>query len=545
VAVNNPNSKLGGVNPIAAVVPAPVRASPADGAFAFDAATVVVAPGSAAEVGADLADRLGLAWATPDHDGPAVRLEIDTGLAARAFKPGLAARAFKSGLAARAFKPGLAARAFKPGSPRAGDEGYALAVRPDGIRVVAASPAGLCQGVATLRQLRGSTDRVPSGEIVDWPRYAYRGVMLDVARHFFAVPDVLRLIDLAALFKLNHLHLHLTDDQGWRIAIDSWPRLATYGGGTEVGDGPGGYYTKADYATIVAHAAGQGITVVPEVDVPGHTNAALASYPVLSADGVAPERYRGIEVGFSSLAVGMPATERFLDDVFGELAALTPGPYLHVGGDEVKTIEPAEYAAVVLQAQQAVARHGKVPIGWHEIAAGPLLPSTVVQYWGAAHQDQGMGAAAAAGNRIIMSPADRAYLDMKYDENSPYGLAWAGFIPTRAAGDWNPDTYLSDVDSSAVLGVEAALWTETLQTYEQAEAMLMPRLAVLAEVGWSGPRDWADLRQRLAVQAPLWTALGVAYHRDAGIDWPAGPASYPVQPGRDLGDSVAHIAMSA
>ncbi len=451
------------MHPFTALVPAPVRATPAEGEYVFRR------------------PQSGLGLPIPS-DGE-VRLEID------------------------------------PARPELGDEGYELTVRSDEIRLVAQGEVGLVHGAATLRQLRGTGDRVPAGQIVDYPRYPYRGLMLDVARHFFGVPDVLRLVELAALFKLNHLHLHLTDDQGWRIAIDAWPRLHEYGGGTEVGDGPGGYYTKADYTRIVSHAARHGITVVPEVDVPGHTNAALASYPELNADGVAPPRYTGIDVGFSSLAVGTSATDRFLDDVFGELAAMTPGPYLHFGGDEVKTLDAQEYAAIVRQAEEAVLRHGKIPIGWHEIAPARPRPTTVLQYWGIGRADHGMAAATARGNRVIMSPADRAYLDMKYDESSPYGLAWAGFIPTRAAGDWDPQTYLSDVDPDAVLGIEAPLWTETVRTLDEAQRLLMPRLAVLAEVGWSsaGARDWDDLRARLAVQASLWTDLGIAFHRDPDV----------------------------
>jgi hexosaminidase len=395
-------------------------------------------------------------------------------------------------------------------------------VRPEGVRLAAATPAGLFRGAQTLRQLASVDGSIPAGRITDRPRFAYRGVMLDVARHFFPVADVKRLIDVAALLKLNHLHLHLTDDQGWRIAIDAWPRLTEYGGGTEVGDGPGGYFTKADYREIVAYAAERFITVVPEVDLPGHTNAALASYPELNADGAAPDRYTGIAVGFSALAVAKEVTYRFLDDVFGELAALTPGPYLHVGGDEAKTVDPEDYATIVARAQQIVARHGKTPIGWHEVAAAPLLPSTVVQYWGVAAEDgDGTRAAAAQGNRVIMSPADRTYLDMKYDDESPWGFDWAGHITTETSYDWDPATYLSGVDESAVLGVESPLWTETVRTIEQVEYLLMPRLAVTAEVGWAqtGRQDWAHLRERLAAQHAVWTALGIAFFEAPDVPW--------------------------
>ncbi len=402
-----------------------------------------------------------------------------------------------------------------------GDEGYELTVTSrqrsaDGCRPGRAVPRRPDTAAAPVA---GRT--IPAGRIVDRPRFAYRGVMLDVARHFFSVADVKRLIDLAALLKLNHLHLHLTDDQGWRVAIDQWPRLTEYGGQTEVGDGRGGYYTKADYLEIVAYAADRFITVVPEVDLPGHTNAALASYRELNEDGVAPDRYTDIEVGFSSLAVSKEITYRFLDEVFGELAALTPGPYLHIGGDEAKTLGPEDYAVIVSRAQEIVASHGKTVIGWHEIAAAKLLASTVVQYWGVAGDDGGLGPAVAAGNRVIMSPADRTYLDMKYDEDTPWGLSWAGHISTEASYDWDPSTYLSGVDEPAVLGVESPLWTETVNTMEQVEYLAMPRLAVTAELGWSPAdrHDWVDLRERLGAQHAFWTALGIRFYRAPEVPW--------------------------
>ncbi|GAB3943101.1 hypothetical protein GCM10027614_31250 [Micromonospora vulcania] len=166
---------------------------------------------------------------------------------------------------------------------------------------------------------------LPGGSIVDQPRFPYRGAMLDVARHFFAVEDVLRVVDHLARYKLNHLHLHLTDDQGWRIAIDSWPRLATVGGATEVGGGPGGHYTKADYRRIVSYAAARHVTVVPEIDLPGHTNTALVAYPELAPDKIAPPPYTGTEVGFSYVDPADERTYDFIADVLGELADLTPG----------------------------------------------------------------------------------------------------------------------------------------------------------------------------------------------------------------------------
>ncbi|NUR84345.1 MAG: family 20 glycosylhydrolase, partial [Nonomuraea sp.] len=256
-----------------------------------------------------------------------------------------------------------------------GAEAYQLDVTAAAITVSASQPAGLFYGVQTLRQLlppaadsatvQPGPWPVPGGRIVDQPRYAYRGAMLDVARHFFPVPAVERYLDQIALYKLNVLHLHLSDDQGWRIAIDAWPRLAAYGGSTAVGGDPGGSYTKADYQEIVNYAAARNITIVPEIDMPGHTNAALASYAELNCDGVAPPLYTGTDVGFSSLCVAKELTYTFVDQVLGELAAITPGPYLHLGGDEAASTPAADYRTFMNRVQPLA--HGKTVIGWHDI----------------------------------------------------------------------------------------------------------------------------------------------------------------------------------
>ena len=244
----------------------------------------------------------------------------------------------------------------------------------------------------------------PGGTILDYPRFAYRGAMLDVARHFFSVAQVERYIDQLALYKVDYLHLHLADDQGWRIAVNGWPQLTTIGAGTEVGGGPGGFYSQADYQAIVAYAAQRYVTVVPEIDMPGHTNAALASYPQLNCDGVAPPVYTGTDVGFSSLCVGLPITYQFLTDVINQLAALTPGQYLDIGGDEAHSTSPSDYATFVGKVQQIVAATGKTAIGWPDIAKATLLPSTVGQFWDTATTAPALAAAAARAPRSSCRP---------------------------------------------------------------------------------------------------------------------------------------------
>ncbi|MFG3708795.1 beta-N-acetylhexosaminidase [Micromonospora sp. NPDC047670] len=416
-----------------------------------------------------------------------------------------------------------------------GAEGYRLDVTPDGVRIQAATPAGLFFGVQTLRQLLPAAIESPSpvaerwalpgGSITDRPRFAYRGAMLDVARHFFGVPDVLRVIDHLARYKLNHLHLHLTDDQGWRIAVDSWPRLATVGGAGEVGDGPGGHYTRDDYRRIVAYAARRHITVVPEIDLPGHTHAALTAYGELAPDRIAPRPYTGTEVGFSYVDPASERTYEFVADVLGEIAALTPGPWLHIGGDEAFKVLPDAYAAFVERAQRIVAGTGKTVVGWHQIAPAGHAEGRVLQWWGTTGEDPVTADAVRRGARLILSPGNHAYLDMKYTPDTPIGHDWAGLIDVRRAYDWDPATHVADVPADAVLGVEAPLWTESVTSLTEVEFMLFPRLSAIAELGWS-PRtahDWAGFRDRLAGHGPRWATAGIAFHRSPEVPWPTEP----------------------
>jgi hexosaminidase len=390
----------------------------------------------------------------------------------------------------------------------------------------------LFYGVQTLRQLlpywceyRGAMFlepkpwTLPAVHIVDAPRYPWRGAMFDVARHFFRVEDVERYIDLLALHKMNRLHLHLADDQGWRLEIKKRPELTARGATTQVGGGPGGFYTQAQFAEIVAYAADRFITVVPEIDMPGHTNAALASVPELNCNGRSPDLFSGTDVGFSALCVEQASTYQFIDDIVSEIAAMTPGAYFHAGGDEVKTLTPTQYKTFVERVQTIVQAHGKRMIGWDEVAATDLASGSIVQHWrpDAAHADL------ARAPHVILSPANRAYLDQKYDAQTVLGLSWAGLISVQTAYDWDPATLVPEAPASAILGVEAPLWSETVTTMREVEFLLMPRLAAIAEVGWSTSpqREWNSFRARLGAQAPRWTALGVNFYRAPEVPWRA------------------------
>lgn len=406
-----------------------------------------------------------------------------------------------------------------------GGEGYQLTVTPNGVTIAAGQPAGVFYGVQTLRQLlpaalesgvaqpAGAQWTIPTVVIRDGPRFAWRGMMLDVARHFppGGVEDVKRLIDLMALYKLNRLHLHLTDDQGWRLMIESWPRLAEVGGSTAVDGDPGGYFTQEQYAELVAYAASRTIDVVPEIDLPGHTNAALAAYPELNCDGKAPDLYTGIEVGFSSLCIDQEITYRFVDDVIREVAALTPGPFIHVGGDEAHSTPDADYTRFMTRVQEIVRSHGKQMLAWEEAARIDLAPGTVVQHW---HNEMAQRAAE-QGAQVIMSPAAHAYLDMKYDDSTVLGLNWAGNINVEKAYSWDPATVQPGIPESAILGVEAPLWTETVRTMDDLEYLVFPRLLGHAEIGWSpaAGRSWNEYRQRLAGHVDRLDALGVNFFR--------------------------------
>ena len=436
------------------------------------------------------------------------------------------AKDVSSGGGSSAFAPG--ATADKSDLP---EEGYELSVLADGVTLEAASAAGLFYAVQTLRQLmpafveyeavRFDKARplvIAPARIVDRPRFPWRGAMLDVARHFMQVDEVKRYLDLISLYKINRLHLHLADDQGWRLDIKSWPNLVVQGGRTEVGGGSGGFYTQDQYRDLVAYAQERFITIVPEIDMPGHTNAALASYAELNCDGVARRPFTGIEVGFSSLCVDQELTYRFIDDVVREIAALTPGGYFHVGGDEVKTLTPEQYARFIERVQTIVTAHGKTMIGWDETAATNLLPSSIVQHWRPKTTPQ---AAVARGSKLILSPADKVYLDMKYDSTTAIGLTWAGRIDVRDAYDWDPATALAGIPESAIVGVEAPLWAETAANIRDVEFLAFPRIVAVAEIGWSAAdrRDWESFRSRVGAHGPRWIALGVNFYRSPQIPW--------------------------
>lgn len=414
------------------------------------------------------------------------------------------------------------------GDTELGEEGYELNITEGLVALTANTPAGLFRGLQTIRQLLPASIElgevqpgpweIASGKIRDYPGYAFRGSMLDVSRHFFGVEDVKRYIDLISFYKMNVLHLGLTNDQGWRIEIKSWPNLATHGGSTQVGGGKGGYYTQEEYAGLVQYAQERYITIIPEIDMPGHTNAALASYAELNCDGKARELYTGTEVGFSTLCTRKDSTYQFVDDVIRELAALTPGPYIHIGGDESHVTEKDDYIYFMNKVQDIVLAHGKQMIGWEEVTLASLKPSSVAQFWSNADHAK---AAVAQGAKIIMSPATKAYLDMQYDSTTTLGLHWAAYVEVDSAYIWDPATFVGGISKDNILGIESPLWTETITNMDEIEYMIFPRLAGHAEIGWTpaSGRDWEEYKIRLGRHKARFEAMGVDFYTSALVPW--------------------------
>ena len=405
---------------------------------------------------------------------------------------------------------------------------YELVITKKQIRLSARTHEGLFYGVQTLRQLfpaaiematpQDGPWKIATGTINDYPEYSYRGAMLDVARHFFSVDDVRRFIDFLAYYKMNMLHLHLSDDQGWRIEIKSWTKLTEHGGSTQVGGGKGGFYTQEQYSAIVDYANECYITIVPEIDMPGHTNAALASYPELNCNGKAPDLYTGTEVGFSSLCTKMEITYTFIDDVVREISALTPGPFFHIGGDESHATKVEDYIPFINRVQEIVAKYGKRVVGWDEIALATLKPNSVAQCWAS---EENALKAVAQGAKILMSPAKKTYIDMQYDKTTPIGLHWAAYIEVDDNYNWDPATYIPGVTKENIIGIEAPMWTETITKLDDIEYMMFPRLPGVAEIGWTpaSQRNWDEYKFRLAQHAGFFEEMGINYYKSPRVPW--------------------------
>ncbi|MDW5324886.1 family 20 glycosylhydrolase [Plantactinospora sp. KLBMP9567] len=473
-----------------------------------------------------------------------------------------------------------------------GDEGYRLDITAAGVRLAAARPAGLFYGVQTLRQLlppwiesrtvRPGPWTVSGVRIEDVPRYGYRGVMLDIARHFQPPAVVKRLIDQAAAYKINTLHLHVGDDQGFRIAIDGRPELTEIGAQFSINNDPGGHWTQAEYVDVVTYAAERFMTVIPEVDTPGHTNAIIMSYAGPEADPVLPDvncsnrtppvwNLTGA-VGYSALCPESPNTWAILTDIVAQLSALTPGPYYHLGGDEVPAsiLSHDRFVGFVDRLADLVTAQGKTAIGWAEISQAnfdrPGAAPAIAQFWNNGNPAGAGGdtarRAVQKGMRVIMSPANHTYLDMRQWPGSPLGLGWAGTLDVSHFYHWSgtssdPGSYipartvngetLPAVTDAHILGVEAPIWSETLLTGADIEFQAFPRLPATAEIGWSPnvhpERNLASFVDRLAGHGPRWQLQGQNFHPSPQVPWRVDVAAPDVHSDtRTVGGALASIS---
>lgn len=435
--------------------------------------------------------------------------------------------------------------AIDPARAEAGAESYLLEVTPDGVDVRAGDAAGLFYGAMTLLQLASLDDAeaisLPAVRIEDAPRFGWRGFMLDSARHFWSVDQVKQVIDEMALHKLNTLHWHLTDDQGWRVEIKQYPKLTQVGGcripSGDAGVDPAtgqpreycGYYTQDQIRDVVAYAAARHITIVPEFDVPGHATAAIAAYPELGTAGepLVPSSEWGV---FPNLFNTEESTYRFLENVIGEMIELFPGTYFHVGGDEAvkdqweasarvqermrevgaKT-EMEMQSHMVARLGKFLAAHGKRLIGWDEILEGPLPPGATVMSWRGA---EGGLKAAREGHDVVMSPVGSLYLDYLQTDspNEPPGRPATITLQDVYAFDPVPAELEAD-KRGHILGLQGNLWTEHTRTFQRLQHHMFPRLAAIAETGWTpqSRRDYADFLRRLPAQLDRYRRWGVGY----------------------------------
>lgn len=512
----------------ASIIPAPIEAKLSGGFFALSAATPVVAQGDAAPVAAyfvDLVNRTGGAHLkTSDGGERAIRFElVDTPMR---------------------------------------NEGYSVEVKPDAIHVRANDSRGLFYGAVSLWQLisaaqgTGGESKVPAFLISDAPRFVWRGLMLDSARHYQSPEFVKKFIDWMALHKFNVLHWHLTDDQAWRLEIKKYPKLTSVGAWrVPAGQAPradidsatgkprviGGFYTQDDVRAIVAYAAERHITIVPEIEMPGHASAAVVAYPELGVSRRLPKEVPGDWGVYTTLFNAEESTFRFLEDVLAETIELFPGDYIHVGGDEAWKDEwiasPRIQARIrelgvkdehglqsyfITRAEKFLNAHGRKLIGWDEILEGGLAQNASVMSW---RGIDGAITAAKAGHDTVLSPAPDLYLDHWQSDGDP-APGRSNVLTLKQVYEFNPvPDKIEPEDRKHILGVQANLWAEFMRSDDRIEYQAFPRAAALAEVAWSAPTriDWAGFSARMPAQLARYDALGIRYAKQT--EWPAPEAN--------------------
>ena len=418
-------------------------------------------------------------------------------------------------------------------------EGYQLDVTPGGIDLRAGSPDGLFYGMQTLRQLYAGGE-VPCVSIRDNPRFGYRGLHLDVSRHFFSKEEVMKLLDVMSFYKLNTLHMHLTDAGGWRIEIDKYPKLTsetafrTESDWRKWWDGRdrkylpegtpgayGGYYTKEDIREIVKHAASKHINIIPEIEFPGHSEEVLMAYPELSCSG---KPYQN-----GDFCIGNEKSFTFMEDVLAEVIDLFPSEYIHVGGDEagksawkkcpkcqalmtekgMKSVDELQ-SYMIHRAEEFLNSKDRRLIGWDEILEGGLAPEATVMSW---RGEDGGIKAARMGHDVVMTPGNYMYLDFYQADPKTQPYAIGGYTPIKKVYSYDPvpADSLTAEECRHILGVQANTWTEYIQTPEHLEYMMFPRALAVAEIGWTPQelRTWEDFKPRMNAHISKLQGMGI------------------------------------
>lgn len=402
------------------------------------------------------------------------------------------------------------------GADGLGDEAYQIEVNAVGATIRARTAAGAFYGCQTLRQLAmPDSKKIPFAKITDTPRYQWRGLMLDVSRHFFDKPMVLRVLDWMADYKLNRFHLHLTDDPGWRVEIQKYPELTRAGARGNFSDtnAPPRFFTREDLREIVAYAARRHIVVVPEIDMPGHASAATRTFPQL--DG-----------GMHTYNPASLETYDFLQNVLRDVMEIFPSPWIHFGGDEVnhsqwkltdqlksegveKPVQMEGY--FVRRMANFIAQQGRTPMGWDEIVAAKPVTNTVV-FWWRHNKPETLEQALAAGYSVVLTPRSPCYFDYPQDKTFPNPTGWKLVNTPEAvyAGPKIP-AEISPAQREKILGVEGCVWTERIGTVPYLEFMLLPRLAALGETAWTpdARRDFAQFSMRLQAFTARYRQLGI------------------------------------
>lgn len=500
-----------------ALIPAPVRMEQREGSFRFDASTPIFAVDEAAR-------RVAAQFAVMMAETNGVEGGVRDGSAEA--------------------REGVVF-AIDPAASADAPEGYVLDVTPTHARVAASDERGLFYGAVTLWQLlssaQGQAVRIPALHIEDAPRFGWRGLMLDSARHFQSVDQIKQLLDAMARHKLNTFHWHLTDDQGWRIEITKHPRLHEVGGcripAGEAGIEPKtgeprpycGYYTQDQIRDVVAYAAQRHITVVPEFDMPGHVQAVVAAYPQYGSLGDSPPVSN--EWGVHQYLFNVEEeTFAFIEDVLDEILDLFPSEYIHIGGDEavkdqwqasasvqarMRALGIADETALqswfIKRVETYLSGKGRRLLGWDEILDGGIAPNATVMSW---RGTEGGIAAAQSGHDVVMTPWDKLYLDylQTMSPNEPPGRPVQVTLETVYDFEPVPDV-LTAAQAEHILGVQANVWTEHMRTWERVQHAIFPRIAALAESAWSPKerKDYADFLTRLPAQLPRWRAFDIAY----------------------------------